>query len=186
MGCCMINPCAGSGCPSDDLKPARLSTDPNQKAAFSDLLIENPSAPQNENGVIIGATIGGLAFTIIVICSLFWYYRKHFRKRASSKSNHNKASMGFENPPTHFLPTVEPPTNNIEGMQQEAPSGTLNTSELANSSMLQPVSELAVADSIPASQDQQRYLTPLGHGFRPYSPAAITSGTGGEGNVKQD
>ena len=78
MGCCANNPCA-NGCRQEDLFAAQLSIDQKEKAAFSSILLEEPSGSQHQTGKIAGGVIGGLLFVGITISSLLLYRRRKLR-----------------------------------------------------------------------------------------------------------
>lgn len=104
MGCCRSNPCAGNGCPQNDLVAARLSMDQKQKEAFSAFFITEPLVPQSHTGAIVGGAVGGLAIIVIVTCSLLWYRRRRSRNRGVHSSNDQKNSEGIN----VFIPLLPP------------------------------------------------------------------------------
>ena len=84
MGCCSGNACV-DGCRQEDLFAARLSIDQKEKAAFSSILLEEPSGSQHKSGRIAGGVVGGLAFVAITIFSLLLYRRRNLRGRIPDK-----------------------------------------------------------------------------------------------------
>ncbi|RYO88513.1 hypothetical protein DL766_009235 [Monosporascus sp. MC13-8B] len=100
MGCCKGNPCSAKGCTTNDLYPARLSDNPDKARIF--LSGSSTASPDSDSssdsssplGVIIGITLGGVAFIGILI-AFFLMYRKGWlgKKRKTEKQADEAANL---------------------------------------------------------------------------------------------
>lgn len=92
MGCCASNPCAAGLCTPTDLRPAKLSGDPELRAQFlrpggiaPSATASATSTATNTSAGLSGGAIGGIcaavAVVLIVIVGMVIWYVRRTRKR---------------------------------------------------------------------------------------------------------
>ena len=99
MGCCKSNPCQQNGCPTGDLTPGFLSSNPAVAAAFSPSGESSPAASSTQSPTAVTAAsksapfraiAGGVAGGVVVlaiIIALFIYYRRHAAKSRRARND---------------------------------------------------------------------------------------------------
>jgi len=114
MGCCKSNPCQQNGCPTEDLTPGFLSSNPAVAASFSPsggssaaassttsstTSTQSPTAVTAASksapvGAIAGGAAGGVAVLAIIIALLI-YYCRHATKSRKARNDEVNRRLSF-------------------------------------------------------------------------------------------
>ncbi|KAL4906972.1 hypothetical protein BDW74DRAFT_150081 [Aspergillus multicolor] len=95
LGCCATNPCAGSSCPLEDLRPAAWSASaPDQYELFRDAKSPGNSTSHLSSGAIAGIAVGGMAVFFGILAAIYLLLRCRRRRR------------GYSSPPPQASQTV--------------------------------------------------------------------------------